>query len=140
MTVGDSLTGKEFDQYSFGRLNEYTIANVFIEQSCIPRDSIPIAGRVTHHPEVEKLALGQLITLAEITRLAQLRADNHACESVHEFLKAKLAQVALKIRQLQQVQAELRADLRKCNQALKRRRGKKACACPVLERTESSHQ
>jgi len=80
-------------------------------------------------------------SLTEITRLAQLRADkNHACESVREFLKAKLAEVAVKIQELQQIQAELKADLRKCNHALKYRRGKKACACPVLEGTESSHQ
>src|SRR5262249_5983319 len=80
-------------------------------------------------------------SLTEIIRLAQLRADkDHACGSVREFLKAKLAEVALKIQELQQVQAELKADLRKCNHALKYRRGKKACACPVLEGTESSRQ
>ena len=79
-------------------------------------------------------------SLKEITRLAQLRADkDHACESVCEFLKAKLAEVAVKIQDLQQVQTELRTDLRKCNQALKQRRGKKACACPVLEVPEVSH-
>lgn len=77
-------------------------------------------------------------SLAEITRLAQLRTDkDHACESVREFLRAKLAEVAVKIKELQQVQFELRADLRKCNHALKDRRGKKACACPVLEGTEA---
>jgi DNA-binding transcriptional MerR regulator len=80
-------------------------------------------------------------SLKEITRLAQLRTDkDHACESVREFLRTKLAEVALKIRELQQVQAELRTDLRKCNQALKHRRGKKTCACPVLEGTEVSHR
>lgn len=79
-------------------------------------------------------------SLREITRLAQLRADkDHACESVREFLKTKLAEVSVKIQDLQQVQTELRTDLRKCNQALKQRRGKKACACPVLEVTEVSH-
>ena len=79
-------------------------------------------------------------SLKEITRLSQLRADkDHACESVREFLEVKLAEVAVKIQDLQQVQTELRTDLRKCNQALKQRRGKKACACPVLEVTEVSH-
>lgn len=80
-------------------------------------------------------------SLTEITRLAQLRADKaHACESVREFLKAKIAEVAVKMEELHQVQAELRADLRKCNHALKHRRGKKACACPVLAGMEISHQ
>jgi DNA-binding transcriptional MerR regulator len=79
-------------------------------------------------------------SLTEITRLAQLRTDkNHACEPVREFLKAKLTEVAVKIQELEQVQAELRTDLRKCNQALKHRHGKKACACPVLEGTEAVH-
>ena len=79
-------------------------------------------------------------SLTEITRLAQLRTDkDHACESVRGFLKSKLAEVAVKIQELHQVQTELRTDLRKCNQALKHRRGKKACACPVLEGTEASH-
>lgn len=79
-------------------------------------------------------------SLKEITRLAQLRTDkDHTCESVREFLRTKLTEVAAKIRELQQVQAELRTDLRKCNQALRHRRGKKACACPVLEGTEASH-
>jgi DNA-binding transcriptional MerR regulator len=78
-------------------------------------------------------------SLAEITRLARLRADAHACESVREFLNAKLAEVAAKIQELQQVQTELRIDLRKCNHALKHRHGKKACTCPVLEGTEVSH-
>lgn len=79
-------------------------------------------------------------SLAEITRLAQLRNDkDHACESVREFLKAKLGEVGVKIRELQQVQTELRTDLRKCNQALKQRRGKKACACPMLDLTEERH-
>ena len=79
-------------------------------------------------------------SLAEITRLAQLRIDkDHACESVREFLKAKLAEVAVKVQELQQVQTELKTDLRKCNQALKQRRGKKACACPVLNETEARH-
>ena len=80
-------------------------------------------------------------SLAEITRLAQLRADkDHACESVREFLKTKLAEVAVKIEDLQQIQTELKADLHKCNLALKGRSGKKVCACPVLEGTEISHQ
>jgi hypothetical protein len=79
-------------------------------------------------------------SLKEITRLAQLRTDkDHACESVREFLRTKLAEVAVKLQELQQVQVELKADLRKCNQALKHRHGKKACAWPVLEGTEASH-
>jgi DNA-binding transcriptional MerR regulator len=96
--------------------------------------------------DVERLRfIRQMQTLGfspkEITRLAQLRTDkDHACESVRDFLRTKLTEVAVKIQELQQVQAELKADLRKCNHALKHRHGKKACACPVLEGTEISRQ
>jgi MerR family mercuric resistance operon transcriptional regulator len=119
----------------------------FYERRKLLPAPIRTAGRfrLYTHNDVERLRfIRQMQTLGfsltEITRLAQLRTDkDHACESVREFLKAKLAEVAVKIQELQQVQAELTMDLRKCNQALKHRRGKKACACPVLEGTEASH-
>ena len=47
-------------------------------------------------------------SLKEITRPAQLRADkDHACESVRKFLEAKLAEVAVKIGELQQVHTRI---------------------------------
>ena len=80
-------------------------------------------------------------SLSEIIRLSQLRIDkDHACDSVRAFLKAKFAEVAVKIQELQQVQTELKADLRKCNHTLKHRRGKKGCSCPVLDGMEISQQ
>lgn len=99
----------------------------------------------TRNNDVERLRFVRQMqmlgfSLGEITGLAQLRADkDHSCESVRQFLKTKLAEVSVKIQDLQQVQTELRKDLRKCNQALKQRRGNMACACPVLEVTEVSH-
>ena len=119
----------------------------FYERRKLLPTPIRTAGRFRLYTEsdVERLRfVRQMQTLGfsleEITRLAQLRIDeDHACESVREFLKAKLGEVAVKIRDLQQIQSELRTDLRKCNQALKHRRGKKACACPVLEGTEARH-
>ena len=75
-------------------------------------------------------------SLKEIRELIGIRADKaHACPSVRQFRKTKLAEVTVKIRQLQQLEIELEADLRKCNRALKEQRGK-ACACPVLEEEE----
>ena len=72
-------------------------------------------------------------SLEEIKELMGIRADKaHACASVRQFLKTKLADVTVKIRELRQLEAELKTDLSKCNRALRQQRGK-ACACPVLE-------
>lgn len=75
-------------------------------------------------------------SLHEIKELMGVRADRaHACSAVRQFLKTKLADVTVKIRELQQLETELKGDLRKCNRALKQQRGK-TCACPVLEEEE----
>jgi DNA-binding transcriptional MerR regulator len=75
-------------------------------------------------------------SLKEIRELMGIRADKaHACPSVRQFLKTKLAEVTVKIRELRRLESELKTDLRKCNRALKQQRGK-ACACPVLEDEE----
>jgi DNA-binding transcriptional MerR regulator len=79
-------------------------------------------------------ALG--FSLQEIKELMGVRGDRaHACSAVREFLKTKLADVAVRIRDLQQLDTELKTDLRKCNRTLKQPRGK-TCACPVLEGEE----
>ena len=75
-------------------------------------------------------------SLDEIKDLMGIRADKaHSCAAVRQFLKTKLAEVIVKIQELQQLETELKTDLRKCNRALKQQRGK-ACACPVLEGDE----
>ena len=72
-------------------------------------------------------------SLQEVKELMGVRGDKaHACSAVRELLKTKLADVAVRIRELQRLDTELKADLRKCNRALKQQRGK-TCACPVLE-------
>src|SRR5215471_7646476 len=72
-------------------------------------------------------------SLEEIKHLMAIRADRaHACAAVRQFLKAKLDDVTTKIRELEQLETELQADLGKCSRALKQQRGT-ACACPVLE-------
>jgi DNA-binding transcriptional MerR regulator len=75
-------------------------------------------------------------SLQEIKELMGVRSDRaHACSAVRKFLKTKLADVAERMRELQQLETELKADLRKCNRALKQQRGK-TCTCPVLEGEE----
>jgi MerR family Zn(II)-responsive transcriptional regulator of zntA len=72
-------------------------------------------------------------SLEEIKELMAIRADKaHACAAVRQFLKTKLAEVTVKIRDLQQLETELNADLRKCDRAVKQQSGK-VCGCPVLE-------
>lgn len=75
-------------------------------------------------------------SLQEIKQLMAIRADKaHACTAVRQFLKTKLDGVKTKIRDLQELETELKSDLGRCNHALKRHRGK-TCACPVLEEIE----
>ena len=75
-------------------------------------------------------------SLEEIKKLMAIRADKaHGCAAVRRFLKTKLDDVRTKIRELQELETELDADLGKCNRALKQQRGK-TCACPVLEEIE----
>lgn len=73
-------------------------------------------------------------SLREIRELIELRARKvAACESVRELLKDKLARVRAKLHELQKLESELMADLRKCKKELKRRQSHSASACPVLE-------
>jgi MerR family mercuric resistance operon transcriptional regulator len=75
-------------------------------------------------------------SLEEIKQLMAIRADRaHACAAIRQFLKTKLADVKTKIRELEQLETELQADLGKCSRALKQQGGK-VCACPVLEEEE----
>jgi DNA-binding transcriptional MerR regulator len=93
--------------------------------------------------DIERLRFVQRLqrlgfSLEEIKQLITIRADRaHACAAVRQFLKTKLGGVRTKILELQQLETELRADLGKCNRALKQQRGK-TCACPVLEEIEET--
>lgn len=78
-------------------------------------------------------------SLEEIKQLMTIRADKaHACAAVRQFLRGKLQDVRTKVRELQQLETELKADLRKCNRALKQQRGK-TCACPLLDEIERTN-
>ena len=73
-------------------------------------------------------------SLREIRELMDLRARKvDACETVRELLKHKLTIIRAKRRELQELESELMADLRKCNKELLHRKGHTACACPVLD-------
>jgi DNA-binding transcriptional MerR regulator len=148
MPIQDGSVSTAFQIGELAKRSDLSVDAIrFYERRKLLPTPIRTAGRFRLYTDndVERLRfIRQMQTLgfslSEINRLAQLRADkNHACESVREFLKAKLAEVAVKIEELHQVQAELKADLRKCNHALKQRRGRKDCACPVLEGTEVFH-
>jgi DNA-binding transcriptional MerR regulator len=80
-------------------------------------------------------ALG--FSLREIRELVDLRTrKTEACETVKQLLQEKLSATRAKARQLKQLEAELLADLRKCNEELKHRRKHQPCPCPVLEEAE----
>lgn len=95
--------------------------------------------RVYSHGDLERVrfirqmqALG--FSLREIRELVDLRGrKTEACETVKQLLQEKLASTRTKARQLKRLEAELLADLHKCNEELRHRRKHKACPCPVLE-------
>ena len=94
--------------------------------------------------DIERLRFVQRVqrlgfSLEEIKQLMAIRADKaHACAAVRQFLKTKLHGVTTKIREFQQLETELKADLGKCNRAVKQQRGT-TCACPVLEEIERTN-
>ena len=76
-------------------------------------------------------------SLREIRELVNLRAHKvEACEKMRKSLEERLTATRAKTRELRKLERELLADLRKCDEELKHRRGHKACACPVLEEAE----
>jgi DNA-binding transcriptional MerR regulator len=110
------------------------------ERKLLPR-AVRSAGRFRLYGEssVERLHFIQQMqglgfSLREVRELIQLRESKvEACESVRELLKAKMADVRLKMCELKQLERELEADFRKCSRELNRRRRHAACSCPVLE-------
>ena len=73
-------------------------------------------------------------SLREIRELVDLRTKKvDACETVRELLKHKLTDIRAKRRELEELETQLTADLRKCNKELLHRKRHTACACPVLD-------
>jgi len=133
--------------FQIGELAKRTALSIDAIRFYERRNLLPTPSRSTgrfrlYTPEaIERLRFmrrmqGLGFSLQEIKELMGVRADRaHACSAVRQFLKTKLADVTLRIRELQQLETELKADLRKCNRALKQQHGK-TCACPVLEGEE----
>jgi DNA-binding transcriptional MerR regulator len=133
--------------FQIGELARRTALSVdairFYERRKLLPAAFRSAGRfrlyTTH--DIERLRFVQRtqrlgFSLEEIKKLMAIRADKaHACAAVRQFLKTKVDDVRTKIRELQELETELKFDLAKCNQALKQQRGK-TCACPVLEEIE----
>lgn len=118
----------------------------FYERRKILPSAFRSAGRFRLYTtdDIERLRFVQRMqrlgfSLEEIKQLMAIRADKaHACAAVRQFLKTKLDGVTTKIREFQQLETELKADLGKCDRALKQQRGK-TCACPVLEEIERTN-
>jgi DNA-binding transcriptional MerR regulator len=92
--------------------------------------------------EIERLHFirqmhGLGFSLREIRELIDLRTHKiDACEAVRELLKRKLADVRTKLHELQELESELRNDLKRCSKELKHRHRHAACACPMLEESK----
>lgn len=73
--------------------------------------------------------------LREIQPLLELRErDAGVCAPVRELLRAKLAEVRARRRQLQALESELGAALRRCERELRVTPRSRAAVCPVLAR------
>lgn len=71
-------------------------------------------------------------TLAEIRDLLALRARPlQSCAPVRRRLQQKMAHIQNKLSQLQKLEAELSAALRKCNSQMQ-----KSSRCPILQRAK----
>ncbi|MCL2824506.1 MAG: heavy metal-responsive transcriptional regulator [Polyangiaceae bacterium] len=137
--------------FQIGELAKRTALSIdairFYERRQLLPPAFRSAGRFRLYTtdDIERLRFVQRMqclgfSLAEIKQLMAIRADKaHVCAAVRQFLKMKLDGVTTKIRELQQLETELRADLRKCNRTLKQQRGK-TCACPVLEEIEQTNE
>jgi len=80
-------------------------------------------------------ALG--FSLREIRELVDLRGrKTEAYETGRQLLQEKLTATRARARRLKQLERELLADLKKCNEELRSRRRHKPCPCPVLEKAE----
>src|SRR5579863_4121955 len=73
-------------------------------------------------------------SLREIKQLLDLRSSKvEACGSVRKLLKAKVSAIRTKMHELQTLEKELAADLRRCSRELEHRKQHNPCACPMLE-------
>lgn len=73
-------------------------------------------------------------SLREIQEVLRLREDGaRPCAPVRARLAEKLAAVQTKMRDLCNLEAELKQAIRKCDRALKRRNRGQTIPCPVLE-------
>jgi DNA-binding transcriptional MerR regulator len=113
----------------------------FYERRSLLPKPVRTEGRFRLYTEDDLARLGFIrqmqglgFSLREIKQLLDLRSRKvEACSPVRELLKMKLETIQGKILELQKLETELAADLRKCNQELRRRKSHKPCACPVLE-------
>ena len=139
-----SLQDTEQTTFQIGELSRRTALSIdairFYERRKLLPQAFRSTGRFrlyTAH-DIERLRFVRRMqrlgfSLNEVRELMSIRADRaHACPSVQRFLKSKLTEVTAKMRELRQLEAELKSDLSKCNRALRQLHGK-ACACPVLE-------
>ena len=145
-----SIPNSAQPRFQIGQLARRTALSIdairFYERRKLMPTACRSAGRFRLYTtdDIERLRFVQRMqrlgfSLEEIRQLMAIRADKaHACGTVRQFLKTKLDDVRTKIRELQHLEKELKADLGKCSRALKQQRGK-VCACPVLEEEERTN-
>src|SRR5215469_445231 len=111
--------------FQIGELARRTALSIdairFYERRKLLPPPIRSAGRFRLYTtdDIERLRFVQRMqrlgfSLEEIKQLMAIRADReHACASVRQFLKTKLEGLRTRIRDLQELEAELKSDLGK---------------------------
>ncbi len=132
-------------QLRIGELAKRTALSVEAIRFYEHRELLPKAPRTRGrfrlytHDDVARIRFirqmqGLGFSLREIKQLVDLRSRRvDACESVRALLQEKLSQIKVKIGDLETLESELTADLRKCDQELFSCQHRPACPCPVLQ-------
>ncbi len=132
------------DGYQIGRVSDETGLSVdairfYEKQKLLDRPQRTEGGfRLFHREDIARIQyirraqqLG--FSLGEIRELLILQQDNsEACSHVRDLLRAKVAAVRTKIKELSRLEAQLAGSLRNCQRNLKARENCERRGCPVL--------
>ena len=128
-----------------GEVAKWTVTTVdairFYEKRRLLAEAVPTSDhfRLYTTDDIERVRFMRQMqslgfSLREAGELIDLRTYKvDACQAVDELLKDKLADMRAKMRQLEELESELVADLRKRSPELHHRQRPAAGGCPVLE-------
>lgn len=139
-----------FNTMQIGKVAQRTALTVdsirFYERRALLRAAPRTSGRFRLYSADDIIRLNFIkqmqdlgFSLQQIKQLLELRdCGRYACREVSDLLKAKLAEIRRKIRELQKLEKGLLIDMRKCNRELSQRRSHGPGRCPLLADPEGA--